>query len=317
MLKSVRTPDGAIIRFEYDALGRRTLKETHDTCYRYAWDGNVLLHEWSYDRREKPRTQQDELGRIRYDRQEPYTNLITWVYDGGSYTPVAKLTEEDSYSIVQDYLGTPIQALDSKGEVVWDCILDIYGDVLELRGKRDFIPFRFQGQYEDQETGLYYNRFRYYSPETGNYISQDPIRLAGGNPTLYGYVEDTNNQIDVFGLDCTKNKKTAYSGNSRRDAFRQAKRDAGIPMGQQPKKVYYTDLMDGHGKPVMGKNNNPIQTRNYEFADNNSETITFQEHSLGHIKSNPGDPASKPHFNIRDSNLGTGHVDGTHGHYNF
>ena len=105
MLKSVRTPDGAIIRFEYDALGRRTLKETHDTCHRYAWDGNVLLHEWSYDRREKPRMEKDDLGRIRYDRPEPYTNLITWVYDGGSYTPVAKLTEEDSYSIVQDYLG--------------------------------------------------------------------------------------------------------------------------------------------------------------------------------------------------------------------
>ncbi|MDY3914811.1 MAG: RHS repeat-associated core domain-containing protein [Phocaeicola sp.] len=75
---------------------------------------------------------------------------------------------------------------------VWDCILDIYGDVMELRGKRDFIPFRFQGQYEDQETGLYYNRFRYYSPETGSYISQDPIGLAGGNPMLYGYVFDTN-----------------------------------------------------------------------------------------------------------------------------
>jgi RHS repeat-associated core domain protein (fragment) len=76
------------------------------------------------------------------------------VYDGGSYTPVAKLTEEDSYSIVQDYLGTPIQALDSKGNVVWDCILDIYGDVLELRGERNFIPFRFQGQCEDQDQGL-------------------------------------------------------------------------------------------------------------------------------------------------------------------
>ena len=122
------------------------------------------------------------------------------MYDGGSYTPVAKLTEEDSYSIVQDYMGTPIQALDSRSEVVRDCILDIYGDVLELRGKRDFIPFRFQGQYEDSETGLYYNRFRYYSPHTGNYISQDPIGLAGGNPTLYGYVYDTNAQVDIFGL---------------------------------------------------------------------------------------------------------------------
>ena len=122
------------------------------------------------------------------------------MYDGGSYTPVAKLTEEDSYSIVQDYLGTPIQALDSKGKVVWDCILDIYGDVLELRGERNFIPFRFQGQYEDSETGLYYNRFRYYSPHTGNYIRQDPIGLAGGNPTLYGYVGNGNKLVDILGL---------------------------------------------------------------------------------------------------------------------
>ena len=124
------------------------------------------------------------------------------MYDGGSYTPVAKLTEEDSYTIVQDYLGTPIQALDSKGNVVWDCILDIYGDVLELRGERYFIPFRFQGQYEDEETGLYYNRFRYYDPNTGSYISQDPIGLAGGNPTMYGYVFDNNIQLDIFGLKC-------------------------------------------------------------------------------------------------------------------
>ena len=51
----------------------------------------------------------DDLGRTSYDRKEPYTNLITWVYDGGSYTPVAKLTEEDSYTIVQDYMGTPIK----------------------------------------------------------------------------------------------------------------------------------------------------------------------------------------------------------------
>ena len=41
--------------------------------------------------------------------KESYTNLITWVYDGDSYTPVAKLTEEDSYTIVQDYLGTLIK----------------------------------------------------------------------------------------------------------------------------------------------------------------------------------------------------------------
>ena len=65
----------------------------------------------------------------------------------------------------------------------------------------DFIPFRQLGQYEDEETGLYYNRFRYYDPKIGNYISQDPIRLGGNNPTLYGYVEDLNKWADIFGLD--------------------------------------------------------------------------------------------------------------------
>ena len=92
MLRSVRTPEGATIRFEYDVLGRRILKETHDTCHRYAWDGNVLLHEWSYDRREKPRMEKDELGRIRYDRLEPYTNLIT--SDSLNLNEIRRLQEE-------------------------------------------------------------------------------------------------------------------------------------------------------------------------------------------------------------------------------
>ena len=60
--------------------------------------------------------------------------------------------------------------------------------------------FLYQGQYYDFETNLAYNRFRYYSPETGAYISQDPIGLAGGNPTLYGYVKNSNWWLDVLGL---------------------------------------------------------------------------------------------------------------------
>ncbi|WP_083253304.1 RHS repeat-associated core domain-containing protein [Flavivirga aquatica] len=58
----------------------------------------------------------------------------------------------------------------------------------------------FQGQYYDPETNLAYNRFRYYSPDTGGYISQDPIRLSGGNPNFYAYVKDVNRWIDPFGL---------------------------------------------------------------------------------------------------------------------
>mgnify|MGYP003609570267 CR=1 FL=1 len=106
------------------------------------------------------------------------------------------------------YLGTPCQAFDVKGEKVWETELDIYGKIRKLEGENDFVPFRYQGQYEDVESGLYYNRFRYYDYISGNYISQDPIGLAGGNPTMYGYVNDSNTQIDPFGLECKpKGKK--------------------------------------------------------------------------------------------------------------
>ncbi|WP_274797347.1 RHS repeat-associated core domain-containing protein [Lysinibacillus sp.] len=99
-----------------------------------------------------------------------------------------------------DYLGTPVEAYDEKGNRVWTAELDVYGRVKEVTGEKDFIPFRYQGQYDDVEIGLYYNRFRYYDPVQGNYTQIDPIGLAGGNPTLYGYVSDPNTWIDIFGL---------------------------------------------------------------------------------------------------------------------
>ncbi|MEN7547376.1 RHS repeat-associated core domain-containing protein [Rapidithrix thailandica] len=87
------------------------------------------------------------------------------------------------------------------GNLVWQAELDIYGKIRTLeRGSIQDCPFRYQGQYEDVETGLYYNRFRYYSPESGTYISQDPIGLAGNNPNIYAYVWDSNAWIDPFGL---------------------------------------------------------------------------------------------------------------------
>ncbi len=126
-------------------------------------------------------------------------NLVTWVFNEG-IVPSAKITNEDHYSIISDYLGTPVEAYDEEGNRVWSAQLDIYGRVKEFTGEKEFIPFRYQGQYEDVEIGLYYNRFRYYDPEQGNYTQIDPIGLAGGNPTLYGYVSDPNIYIEIFGL---------------------------------------------------------------------------------------------------------------------
>jgi len=133
------------------------------------------------------------------NKSETADNLVTWVFNDG-FVPSAKITNEGNYSIISDYLGTPVEAYDKEGIKVWSAELDIYGRMVEFTGGQDFIPFRYQGQYEDREIGLYYNRFRYYSPSEGMYLQQDPIGLAGGNPTLYGYVSDLNIQFDPFGL---------------------------------------------------------------------------------------------------------------------
>jgi len=115
------------------------------------------------------------------------------------FVPVAKIVDEQKYSIVSDYLGKPFQAYDSEGELVWAAEHNIYGKVKTLKGDKTFIPFRQLGQYEDIEVDLYYNRFRYYDCHTGTYISQDPIGLLGGM-VFYGYVQDVNSWVDVFGL---------------------------------------------------------------------------------------------------------------------
>ena len=216
MLAGVKTPDGKTISFGYDALGRRVSKTVDGTVRRFGWDGNVVLHEWEISEADRPRLITDGSGREEYDGTEKPENLVTWIYDGTSFTPVAKVTDGERYTIVHDYLGTPTQAYDSRGSLVWEMLLDVYGEVKECHGDRMLVPFRYQGQYEDEETGLYYNRFRYYSPQMSMYISSDPIGLAGNNPTLYGYVQDVNAWIDVWGLDCWKNAREKFWKNEAR-----------------------------------------------------------------------------------------------------
>ena len=103
----------------------------------------------------------------------------------GGHVPSAKIVGERRYSIISDYLGTPIEAYDEEGQRVWARELDIYGRTRSEVGEVGFIPFLYQGKYLDRETGLAYNRFRYYSPETGAYISQEPIRLGARLSNFY------------------------------------------------------------------------------------------------------------------------------------
>ena len=184
MLSRVVRPDGKEVSFAYDALGRRTEKTYEGVTTHFVWDGNVPLHEWQ---------------EVAADARK--ADVTTWLFEQNTFIPAAKLAANgESFSIVSDYLGTPLQAFDNNGNKVWEQELDIFGRKRRKNcNNSSFIPFKYQGQYEDVETGLYYNRFRYYDPNVGSYICQDPIGLFGGN-NLYGYVYDTNYWVDYFGL---------------------------------------------------------------------------------------------------------------------
>ncbi len=106
-----------------------------------------------------------------------------------------------------DHLGTPQEMTDHTGAIVWKAQYKAWGECKVKPAKSDFFEnsetisnnIRFQGQYFDQETGLYYNRYRYYSPYVGRFISKNPIGLLGGY-NLYRYVDNPIAWIDPFGL---------------------------------------------------------------------------------------------------------------------
>ena len=67
------------------------------------------------------------------------------MYEEGSYVPVAKIQNGERYTIISDYMGRPVEAYNSYGNVVWQADYDVYGDLRNIKGIRDFIPFRQLG----------------------------------------------------------------------------------------------------------------------------------------------------------------------------
>lgn len=217
MLIEVTRPDKEQVSFTYDALGRRLSKQFKNTFTKFIWDGNVPLHEWK-----EHALSGEKLSNLKVGEN----GQITWLFEPNSFVPAGKIKGGKEYSIITDHLGTPSQMYREDGTLLWEGELDSYGKVRIEKGEAGSCPFRYQGQYEDVETGLYYNRFRYYSPEEGFYISEDPIGLRGGFQ-LFSYVSDPLIYIDKFGLTAygSNNPKVKASAKTGQEAHRQIQED--------------------------------------------------------------------------------------------
>lgn len=186
-LRTVITAAGAEVSFAYDPLGRRVSKTAGGKTTAWIWDGDVVLHE--------QRGEADSNANAGVAAPEDVT---TWIFDPDRFAPAARLGPEGTHSVVTDHLGTPLCLLDEHGAAHWQGSLDAWGKA-SVTGDASLCPWRFPGQYEDAETGLYYNRFRYYDAGLGGYISRDPTRLSG-SLALHAYVRDPVAWFDPLGL---------------------------------------------------------------------------------------------------------------------
>tara|TARA_R110002126_G_scaffold212488_1_gene359097 strand:- start:2430 stop:6413 length:3984 start_codon:yes stop_codon:yes gene_type:complete len=173
--------NGAISRYEYDALGRRSAKISSGKRTEYYWDGDKLIGESCEG------------------------NSTWYIYEPGTNKPLLLLQNGNVYYYQLDQLGTPLSLTDSQNNVVWQASYSVFGKAVITRNEIDN-PLRFQGQYFDSETGLHYNHFRYYDPETGRFISQDPIGLLGGI-NHYQYAPNHVNWVDPLGLMCKEGEE--------------------------------------------------------------------------------------------------------------
>ncbi|MFE6036825.1 RHS repeat-associated core domain-containing protein [Streptomyces sp. NPDC056452] len=189
-LVKVHTPQATVWRYFYDGLGRRIAKVAQDPDgallerIEYSWDGAQLAE------------------------QRTGNTVLVWDY-AGLYPLAQRETkhhgdnQEDVdrrfFAIVNDLTGSPHYMVSPDGAVAWRARSTVSGATQWNSDATAYTPLRFPGQYFDPETGLHYNVHRYYDPQTGRYISPDPLGLAPA-ANHYAYVPNPFTMADPLGL---------------------------------------------------------------------------------------------------------------------
>lgn len=193
-LTSVTTPDGTVWRYAYDPLGRRISKRSALETVHFTWDGATLCEQTSAN------------------------VVLTWDHAGlRPLTQTERRTDTDDerfFAIVTDLIGTPTELVDESGNLAWRTRTTLWGTTTWNRDASAYTPLRFPGQYFDPESGLHYNYFRYYDPESARYLSQDPLGLSPA-PNPATYVDNPHTWSDPLGLaPCPEDAKGRWEGRA-------------------------------------------------------------------------------------------------------
>ncbi|CAH0646491.1 hypothetical protein PSNVIR_00755 [Pseudomonas sp. Nvir] len=248
--------------YRYDSLGRRIAKQAgmngEVEQKRFLWQGLRML------------------------REETPGHSILYLYEPGSYAPLARVDQVEGkgqkvYYFHTDQIGTPLELTNSDGAVVWQATYRSWGMLEQLDISEVEQNLRFQGQYFDVESELHYNTFRYYASDIGRFITQDPLGLGGG-VNLYQYAPNATAWIDPWGLSfksvnfegspelfpVTGNQKNIVSiqmqGSRGRD-FTEAYKQAGLSKAQVKSIGKYTWHHLDDFDPVTGKGTMQLVTQ--------------------------------------------------------
>ena len=158
-------PNLTFVAYRYDGLGRRIEKDVNGTITRYVYDSDDILFEFD----------------------GANTLVARYSHGQGIDQPLAQERGGQSFFYHADDLGSIRLVTDAGGVVVNEYDYDSYGNFETIiEGVTN--PFTYTGREFDAESGLYYYRARYYDPQTGRFVSQDPIGFPAGDANLYRYV---------------------------------------------------------------------------------------------------------------------------------
>jgi RHS repeat-associated protein len=236
------------VHYAYDPLGRRIAKQDAFGITRFAYDGDLLTAELRGSRSNEYLYEPDSfvpLAKLEGTAdwfKKALANDTAQIDDQDEEEQERETPQSFAiYHYHCDQIGAPQELTDEQGQIVWATSYKVWGQTETLQylktGTDDAVfsnnsttlspvqakqstqlnfieqPLRFQGQYLDEETGLHYNRYRYYDPVTGRFIHQDPIGLEGGE-NLYQYGPNSTEWIDPQGLSKHRNRMNKEVGKS-------------------------------------------------------------------------------------------------------
>ncbi|BES85623.1 hypothetical protein PEC302110_27200 [Pectobacterium araliae] len=185
-LRVVDTPTGERWFYRYDPFGRRIGKRCGQTRedIRYLWDG-------------------DQIAEVRHYRDNQLISRRHWVHNGWELLVQQRQNTDGSWEtdfVTSGHNGEPQAVFNPQGELRWQAPrTNLWGQRYTDNIESLDPGLAFAGQYRDSESGLCYNRFRYYDPSGGCYVSPDPIGVLGGENN-YAYVQNPVCWVDPFGL---------------------------------------------------------------------------------------------------------------------